>query len=518
MLVAGPDHLTPSAAACCAACGDHAAAVAASGEYGALGCNVWVWCDPANPACGPSARQCWLKHLPAAGAVPPRRGPGVPFTSGVTVPRAHEGAIAAVGEERAFSYHTVITAAGPAVHWQSRVAFYWWSKVKQECVQKAAAAGGGGAPVPCHMGGFTRILHEGREDNLMAEIPTFVAQPLEGREGGGAGGASAGGGRVHGPPSSSSSSSSAAARPRGGDGGYVVLNRPWAVVQWMRAAPPAEPYVLMGEPDHLWLAPLPNPLAAASLLSLGKTGSKKGRGGSGARSHTPRLAAYPFFYIEPASAPHLPITARFFAPQTPGAPPFTPDLASAIPPIGNSPTLLSTPDLAALAPVWDATARAVFEYAPARDAWGWVLEMYAFAIAAVRVGLVSPATPAALFPSLMSQPPWEGVGAPFPPPGTYLLHYTYALDYDANGTATPGVRGDPATGGWRFDKRDFARGPPPRNLALPPPSFRDGAARAVVEMINAATAALPGWDAYAASGGESVEAWDGVSFLDGRET
>lgn len=28
------------------------------------------------------------------------------------------------------------------------------------------------------MGGFTRILHSGKSDNFMDEIPTFVAQPL----------------------------------------------------------------------------------------------------------------------------------------------------------------------------------------------------------------------------------------------------------------------------------------------------------------------------------------------------
>lgn len=28
------------------------------------------------------------------------------------------------------------------------------------------------------MGGFTRLLHSGKEDDLMAEIPTWVAQPL----------------------------------------------------------------------------------------------------------------------------------------------------------------------------------------------------------------------------------------------------------------------------------------------------------------------------------------------------
>lgn len=48
-------------------------------------------------------------------------------------------------------------------------------------------------------GGFTRILHSGKEDDLMEEIPTFIAKPL----------------------------------PKDPDkGSYVVINRPYAFVQW----------------------------------------------------------------------------------------------------------------------------------------------------------------------------------------------------------------------------------------------------------------------------------------------
>lgn len=37
----------------------------------------------------------------------------------------------------------------------------------------------------CDMGGFTRLLHSGAPDDLMDEIPTFVANPLpdEGNKG-----------------------------------------------------------------------------------------------------------------------------------------------------------------------------------------------------------------------------------------------------------------------------------------------------------------------------------------------
>ncbi len=46
--------------------------------------------------------------------------------------------------------------------------YYWYKKLKAKC----EAAG------PCEMGGFTRLLHSGHKDDLMDEIPTWVADPL----------------------------------------------------------------------------------------------------------------------------------------------------------------------------------------------------------------------------------------------------------------------------------------------------------------------------------------------------
>ncbi len=54
----GEQHLVESAAACCAACEEHAAA---NGAPGKKACNVWVWCSNAE-RCGKRHRQCWLKH------------------------------------------------------------------------------------------------------------------------------------------------------------------------------------------------------------------------------------------------------------------------------------------------------------------------------------------------------------------------------------------------------------------------------------------------------------------------
>ena len=49
VMLAGDEHLTDSAQACCAACA------------ATRGCNTFVWCAADNAGC---ARQCWLKWQP----------------------------------------------------------------------------------------------------------------------------------------------------------------------------------------------------------------------------------------------------------------------------------------------------------------------------------------------------------------------------------------------------------------------------------------------------------------------
>ncbi|KAF9593807.1 hypothetical protein IFM89_025516 [Coptis chinensis] len=61
--------------------------------------------------------------------------------------------------------------------------------------------------------------------------------------------------------------------------------------------------------------------------------------------------------------------------------------------------------------------------------------------------------------SNLAKPPWDlEVGKNF------IIHYTYGCDYSLKGKLTYGKFGE-----WRFDKRSYLRGPPPRNLSLPPP-------------------------------------------------
>ena len=87
---------------------------------------------------------------------------------------------------------------------------------------------------------------------------------------------------------------------------------------------------------------------------------------------------------------------------------------------GNAPTLMSLRSLKRVAPTWMNTSKAIFDDKEAHEAWGWVLEMYAFTIACHLEGV----PPATLHIKMMGQPPWDTALWPY-----YLLHYTYGMDY-----------------------------------------------------------------------------------------
>ncbi|CAH2044403.1 unnamed protein product [Thlaspi arvense] len=295
-------------------------------------------------------------------------------------------------------FHTAVTASDSVYNtWQCRVMYYWFQKVKD-------SAGPGS-----EMGGFTRILHSGKPDKYMDEIPTFVAQPL----------------------------------PSGMDQGYVVLNRPWAFVQWLQQTDIEEDYILMSEPDHLIVKPIPN-LA------------KDGLG-----------AAFPFFYIEPKKYEKV---LRKYYPEGRGP-------VTNIDPIGNSPVIVGKEALERIAPTWMNVSLAMKKDPEADKAFGWVLEMYAYAVSSALHGVSN-----ILHKDFMIQPPWDtDVG------DKYIIHYTYGCDYDMKGRLTYGKVGE-----WRFDKRSYDSTPPPRNLTMPPPGVSQSVVT-LVKMINEATANLPNW-------------------------
>jgi hypothetical protein len=62
-------------------------------------------------------------------------------------------------------FHVALTATdAPYSKWQCRIMYYWYKKNRDLYGSE--------------MGGFTRILHSGKPDNLMDEMPTVVVDPL----------------------------------------------------------------------------------------------------------------------------------------------------------------------------------------------------------------------------------------------------------------------------------------------------------------------------------------------------
>lgn len=430
----GPHHRVDSAGECCDRCDRYVPL-----EEDGLGCNVWVWCADAV-LCGTHHKECWLKHLPRAEtALPSSQGPDVGWTTGVmaNLHRPNQEEDEAILDARSESaadrrYHVIITAQGFATHWQSRIHYYWYMKIKKQCEDEARRTG-----TVCPMGGFTRILHSGEPDDLMDEIPTFVADPLP---------------------------------EKIVKDGYLVLNRPYAIKQWLESVEIEEKYVVMSEPDHIWLKPLPN-------MMLG---------------HHP--AAYPFFYIEPSTKEYFPIVKRIMK-----MPNLTRALAEDIAPVGNAPTMLTLDQLKRLSPVWLNMSIYIHHDEEANTKWGWVQEMYAFAMSLYTIGerFVS------LHPDWMAQPPWDETMKSF-----YLLHYTYGMDYTLQGVFTPGQMGQ-----WRFDKRTYAVVPPPRNLSEPPAGCKNELVRHLIRAMNEATNTIPDWEGYEKKL-VATKLWDGKTFGD----
>ncbi|KAH7436271.1 hypothetical protein KP509_05G011400 [Ceratopteris richardii] len=270
-------------------------------------------------------------------------------------------------------FHVAVTASDtPYNRWQCRIMYYWYRQYRDGPHSE--------------MGGFTRILHSGRPDHLMKEIPTFIAEEL----------------------------------PQGMDQGYVVLNRPWAFVQWLQIATFEEEYIMMAEPDHIFVKPLPN-LATDELP-----------------------AAFQFSYIQPLK--HEKIVRKYF-PEEMGP-------ISRIDSIGNSPAIIKKSQLELIAPTWMNISLYMKNDIEADEAFGWVLEMYAYAIASSIHGVKH-----VLRKDFMVQPPWDLEVAE-----KYIIHYTYGCDYTMQGVLTYGKIGE-----WRFDKRSYLLSAPPRNLSLPPP-------------------------------------------------
>lgn len=110
-----------------------------------------------------------------------------------------------------------------------------------------------------------------------------------------------------------------------------VLNRPYAFLQWVKDVQIKEQFILMSEPDHIFMRPVPN-------LMMGDN-----------------PAAFPFFYIEPSRKDFVPITQKFVGKDKDRRE------CEKIAPIGSSPTFMRFDDLQRSVESWVNTSIAIFE-------------------------------------------------------------------------------------------------------------------------------------------------------------
>ena len=302
----------------------------------------------------------------------------------------------------AASIHVVATAdSNDYMHWQMLALYHSYLK--------AAALPG------TTFSAFTRILHTGEPDELMDIFPTVVV-------------------------------------PKGPkpDEGAPPIQRPPALIAWMELAPPKEEYVLMLEPDHIIVRPVP----------LGDV----------ARGHA---AAYFFSYVN--FEDHLEA--------------FTPHLERAGCPLdkaartGNSPSLMHVDDLRAVAPGWRDISIALHDDLAVRKAVGWVGEMYGFALAVCQAGLDIRLREK----EFMLHPPFDTELG-----DASIIHYTYPNELFRNGSVANPTTVPKELRVWAFDKRYVKRDFPSGRITRPPP----GAPPSVVYLVDAINEALTeaAWD------------------------
>ena len=193
----GSTNPQPDAAACCESC-------AKMNANGANKCSVWVY--------GTKNKQCWLKYESSPElASPANEGPHIEWTSGyfilpkhTTKPKYEK----ATGKKNIPKcLHTIMTSNGNVyMNWQSRVMYA--SYLKHASTEGSI------------MKAFTRILHKGRHDELMHEIPTMRFNPVQSKCDGWC--------------------------------DYPVADRSQAVAQWLETADSERcSHVVMVETDHI---------------------------------------------------------------------------------------------------------------------------------------------------------------------------------------------------------------------------------------------------------------------------
>lgn len=354
----GSKNIQASAGKCCESCRQ-------SGRVDKTrrACTVWVW--------HPTSHECWLKFDDDPNPKPHDHGAHVPWTSGV-VPkrppisyRTIDSVAARTGsgiDKRAAPpppptcLHTVLSSSGNAyMNWQTRVMYATYLKY-------AAAPGS-------VMKAFTRVLHRGKDDELMMEIPTMRFEPNQGQ------------------------------CDTWCD--YPVADRSLAIAQWSKTTDSMRcSHVMMVETDYIYIKTAP----PSVLLPPGQA------------------VGFKYGYISPYESNMKGVLESYYADnpdveKPPG--PFK------LPQTGNAPSCLNVGDLRRVAPLWAEFVERTQRPESLRKAMGWLRDMYAYDAAALVAGVEHTVAgwPDTL---LMAQPPADESAG-----NAFILHYTWGPEiYD----------------------------------------------------------------------------------------
>ena len=302
-------------------------------------------------------------------------------------------------------YHVVVAATGdPTSRWQTQVCYYWYLRARASHPNSA-------------LGGFTRLLHSSTDDKLSRRIRTVrvgtensLKHPAL---------------KVH--PS---------------------LARPLAFKMFMEMPNGGidEDYVLMLQPDHIILKPVPNWASPT------------------------RPAAFPLFDMD--FSQHRDLAEKYTNRRTP---------TEKLPNIGSSPTLVHKDQLREISHIWADLTVKLWNDKEAKKAWGHQLEAYSFALASTLAG--SGPIEFSLRDDFMLRPPWDrtldvehcehGEGPPCRRREGHIIQYSGHFDFDGEGDSTPSMKAVPGKTAWHFDKRMHASSPPRLDLSQLPPALKE---------------------------------------------
>lgn len=317
-------------------------------------------------------------------------------------------------------YHVIVTSdGGPYQAWMTRICYHSYQKVK------AAHPDG-------PMGGFTRLLHSNNShDALITIIPTIRVKEL---------------------PTSLIHTDKYL---------YPPLNRPWAYLEFIvgkHLDEIPERYILMSEPDHIFLSPPPLPT-----------------------SPTIPIAA-PFWYMNATDVAAS--LEKYNSKEIPW---------DKFYPTGNAPAIIAKAQLAEIVESWYTLTVDMLKHDETRNSIGWVLEMYGWVVAAA----TAPSVPLEfdLLETLKAEPPRDSIRVGGHGDVAHILHFTYGACIDSQTKRCTHEFDRCKEDGWQWDKRNYLTKYPPKNYPLPPLGCDSEGVNILIEMLNEVSASIDEWDA-----------------------